>query len=165
MTEKDSRYTRTPRSENLKWVDSIVHLMDNQFRFPGTNYRFGLDPILGLFPVVGDFASFGVSAMLVVTMARHGASSKLVVLMLFNIVLDFVIGSIPLLGSVFDFYFKANQRNVRLLREFYENGKYQGSGKNLAIGIVIGFVVITILVMWALWELVEWLYHVVAAYF
>jgi hypothetical protein len=165
MAEMNNRYTRTPRSENLKWVDHIVHLMDNQFRFPGTNFRFGLDPIMGLLPVVGDFASFGVSAMLVLTMARHGASSKLVILMLFNITLDFVIGSIPILGSVFDFYFKANQRNVRLLRQHYEEGKYQGSGKNLAIGIIIGAIISIILLVWALWELVEWLYHLVAGYF
>lgn len=162
MAENNTHYTRTPRSENLKWVDHIVHLMDNQFRFPGTNYRFGLDPILGFFPVVGDFASFGVSALLVLTMARHGASSKLVVLMLFNSTLDFVLGSIPVLGNIFDFYFKANQRNVRMLRQHYEEGKYQGSGKNIAIGILIGFIILVILLMWALWELVEWLYHLVA---
>lgn len=164
MAENSSHYTRTPRSENLKWVDQIVQLMDNQFRVPGTNFRFGLDPILGFFPVVGDFASFGVSAMLVLTMARHGASSKLVVLMLLNSSIDFIIGSIPILGNIFDFYFKANQRNVRMLRQFYEEGKYQGSGKNIAIAAIIGFIVLFILLMWALWEIVEWLYHLVSGY-
>lgn len=164
MAENNNRYARVPRAENLKWVDHIVHLMDNQFRFPGTNYRFGLDPILGLIPVVGDFASFGVSAMLIVTMSRHGASSKLVVLMLFNSILDFVIGSIPVLGSIFDFYFKANQRNVRMLREHYEKGKYQGSGKNIGIALLIGSIVFMILLIWGLWELVEWLYHLISGY-
>ena len=164
MAENSSHYTRTPRSENLKWVDHMVHLMDNQFRFPGTNYRFGLDPILGLFPVIGDFASFGMSAVLVFTMARHGASSKLVVLMLFNSALDFFLGSIPVLGNIFDFYFKANQRNVRMLRQYYEEGKYQGSGKNLAIGLLIGFIVLAIFMMWALWQLVEWFYDLIVSY-
>ncbi|PRY13849.1 uncharacterized protein DUF4112 [Pontibacter ummariensis] len=85
MANKETRYTRTPYSESMKWVNHMVHLMDNQFRLPGTNFRFGLDPLLGLLPVAGDLASFAMSATIVMTMARHGASSKLVVLMLLNI--------------------------------------------------------------------------------
>jgi len=164
MAENNNRYTRNPRTENLKWVDHMVYLMDNQFRFPGTKFRFGLDPILGLIPVVGDFASFGMSAVIIFTMARHGASSKLVVLMLFNSAIDFVFGSIPIVGSIFDFYFKANQRNVRMLRKYYEEGKYQGSGKNLAVIILVGFIILTILLMWALWQLVEWFYGLIISY-
>lgn len=165
MATDDIRYARTPRSENLKWVDYMVHLMDNQFRLPGTNFRFGLDPLLGFVPVAGDLASFGMSAVLVLTMARHGASGKLVALMLVNIALDALIGSIPLIGNIFDFAFKANQRNVRLLRAFYEEGKYQGSGKGIIIGAIIGLVVLFGLLIWALWELAEWVYTWLASYF
>ena len=165
MVEYSSHYARTPRSEKLKWVEHMVKIMDNQFRLPGTNFRFGLDPILGLFPVVGDLASFAISASLVMTMARYGASGKLVVLMLLNIVLDTVIGSIPILGNLFDFAFKANERNVRMLRAHYEEGKYQGSGKNILIAVVIAVVVLFILLLWALWELAEWAYHLIAGLF
>ncbi|MCC9136751.1 DUF4112 domain-containing protein [Pontibacter silvestris] len=163
MTQQNTRYTRTPRSEKLKWVDYVVNLMDNQFSFPGTKWRFGLDPILGLFPVVGDLASFSVSAMLVLTMARHGASGKLVALMLLNIALDFTIGSIPVLGNIFDFAFKANERNVRMLRRHYEEGKYQGSGKGIILGALIGIAVLLVLVVWALWELAEWVYYLIVS--
>jgi hypothetical protein len=159
MAQSNTHYTRTPQSEKLKWVDHVVTLMDNQFRLPGTNFRFGLDPILGLLPVAGDMASYAVSAMLVMTMARHGASGKLVALMLVNITLDALLGSIPILGNVFDFFFKANERNVRLLRSHYEEGKYQGSGKNVVVGVLIALVVIFILLGWALWELGSFLYH------
>ncbi|GAB3198179.1 hypothetical protein ABID22_000618 [Pontibacter aydingkolensis] len=165
MVEHSSHYTRTPRSEKLKWVEHMVKVMDNQFRLPGTNFRFGLDPILGFVPVIGDLASFAISASLVMTMARHGASGKLVVLMLLNIFLDALIGSIPLLGNIFDFVFKANERNVRLLRAHYEEGKYQGSGKKIVIGVLIGIVVLFILLLWALWELAEWVYHLIAGLF
>lgn len=164
MAQQNKRYTRTPRSEKLKWVDSVVKLMDNQFSFPGTKWRFGLDPILGLFPVVGDLASFSVSAVLIMTMARHGASSKLVVLMLLNVALDLIFGSIPILGNIFDFAFKANERNVRMLRQHYEEGKYQGSGKGIILGALIGIVALLILMIWVLWELAEWVYHLVASY-
>jgi hypothetical protein len=163
MEPQNVRYSRTPHTEKLKWVNHMVKLMDNQFRLPGTNFRFGLDPILGLLPVAGDLASFGVSAMLVMTMARHGASGRLVALMLVNIALDTLIGSIPVLGNVFDFFFKANERNVRLLTKHYEEGKYQGSGKNVIIGVIIGVLLLFALLIWVLWELATWIYHQLAA--
>ena len=161
MPQHDARYSRTPGSEKLKWVDSIAKIMDNQFRFPGTNFRFGLDPILGLVPVVGDLASFAVSAGLIMTMARHGASGKLVALMLLNLALDALIGSIPVLGNFFDFAFKANERNVRLLRRHYEEGKYQGSGKGIVLGVLVSIVVLFFLLGWALWELAQLSYHLI----
>ncbi|MCP2043412.1 DUF4112 domain-containing protein [Pontibacter sp. HSC-36F09] len=165
METAKTHYTRTPRTESLKWVDRVTHLMDNQFRLPGTNWRFGMDPILGLFPVVGDLASFSVSAMLILTMARHGASGKMVTLMLLNIALDTLFGSIPILGNIFDFAFKANERNVRMLRAHYEEGKYEGSGKKIIIGVIIGIIVIGILLLWALWELVALAYQLVQGWF
>ena len=161
MSKENTRYTRTPQSERLKWVDTMARLMDNQFALPGTSFRFGLDPILGLLPVAGDLASFAMSAMIVLTIARHGASGKLVALMLVNIALDTVIGSIPILGNLFDFAYKANEKNVRLLRRHYEEGKYQGSGKGILMAAVVGVVIIFGLLLWAMWELAEWLYHLI----
>ena len=161
MANENMRYTRTPHTERLKWVNYMARLMDNQFKLPGTNLRFGLDPILGLLPVAGDLASFAMSATIILTLARHGASGKLVVLMLINLAIDTVVGSVPILGSIFDFAFKANERNVRLLRRHYEEGKYQGSGKGILIGAVVGILVVLLLLLWAMWELVEWLYHLI----
>lgn len=158
MEPQNTHYTRNPHTEKLKWVNHMVKLMDNQFRLPGTNFRFGLDPILGFLPVAGDLASFGVSAMLVMTMARHGASGKLVALMLVNIALDTLIGSIPILGNIFDFFFKANERNVRLLTKHYQEGKYQGSGKGVILSVLVGILVLFIFLLWVLWQLAEWIY-------
>jgi hypothetical protein len=165
MEPQNTHYTRTPHTEKLKWVNHMVKLMDNQFRLPGTSFRFGLDPILGFLPVVGDLASFGVSAMLVMTMARHGASGKLVALMLVNIALDTLIGSIPILGNIFDFFFKANERNVRLLTRHYQEGKYQGSGKGVFLGVLVGILVLFIFLIWVLWQLAEWVYSYLAGIF
>lgn len=153
MAQQEKRYERTPHTEKLKWVDYMVHLMDNQFRLPGTNRRFGLDPILGLVPFAGDFVSFAISAGLVMTMARHGASGKLVTLMLLNIAVDALFGSIPILGNIFDFAFKANERNVRLLRRHYEEGKYQGSGKKIILGVLLAIIALFIFIVWALWQI------------
>lgn len=139
----------------------MARMMDNQFKLPGTNFRFGLDPILGLLPVAGDLASFAMSATIILTIARHGASGKLVVLMLINLAIDTVVGSVPILGNIFDFAFKANERNVRLLRRHYDEGKYQGSGKGILVMAVVSILVILMLLLWAMWELIEWLYQLI----
>jgi len=146
-------------TKKLRWVESISHLMDSQFRLPGTRFRFGLDPILGLVPFLGDISTFAVSSALVLTMARHGASRHLVIRMVVNIILDLIIGSIPLLGAIFDFGFKANDRNVRMLKAHYHEGKYQGSGNGFLAVVIIVLVLAFALVMFGLVKLITWLYE------
>ena len=146
-------------AKKLKWVESVSRLMDSQFKVPGTNFKFGLDPILGLVPILGDVSTFAVSGALVLTMARHGASRNVVIRMVVNIILDLIIGSIPLIGAVFDFVFKANDKNVRLLRRHYQEGKYQGSGSGFLAGVVIVMFIAFGLVMYGLVKLLTWLYH------
>jgi hypothetical protein len=121
----------------LKWVERIARLFDDQFQIPGTNFRFGLDPIVNLLPIAGDAAGFLVGAALVLTMAKNGVSKKVLVLMMFNLLIDGLIGSIPLIGTVFDFYYKANTRNIKLLKEHYEEGRHQGSGTGVLVGITV----------------------------
>ena len=121
----------------LKWVERIAHLFDDQFTLPGTKFKFGLDPIVNLFPIAGDAAGFVVGAALVLTMAKHGVSRKVLILMMLNLLIDGLVGSIPLLGTVFDFYYKANTRNIALLKAHYVEGKYQGSGTGVLITIFV----------------------------
>ena len=150
--------SRRPKQPDLYWVEEITRLMDAKFRFPGTNFRFGLDPILGLFPVVGDVTSFAISGGLILYMMRFGASRKVVVLMVLNILLDATIGSIPIIGHVFDFYYKANTRNINLLRKHYQEGKYKGSGTGIIIIVAIIILAFLFLMLWGLWKLIEWLF-------
>ena len=131
--------------------------MDNQFQLPGTNFRFGLDPILSLIPFGGSAASFAVSAGLLVTMLKYGVSRKVWMMMLGNLALDAVFGSIPIVGNIFDFFFKANQRNVSLLRKHYQEGKYTGSGKGLLTTIVVILLLLLALVVYGTWQLVMYL--------
>ena len=126
----------------LRWVERIARLLDSQFRLPGTRFRFGLDPILGLVPIVGDLSSTAVSVALLATMMRHGASGAVAVRMALNILLDTIVGAIPVLGNVFDFAYKSNERNVALLRRHYAEGQHSGqrpgAGGAVAGGIVGG---------------------------
>ncbi|ALW86369.1 hypothetical protein AUC43_15515 [Hymenobacter sedentarius] len=150
--------------ERLRWVERIAHLMDSQFRLPGTRFRFGLDPLLGLVPILGDLSSTAVSVALLLTMLRHGASGAVVVRMALNILLDTVVGAVPVLGNLFDFAYKSNERNVALLRSHYAEGRYRGSGKGLVVALVLGFLVVLGLVGWGSVALLGWLWHYFAAH-
>lgn len=151
--------TKTNKPE-LRWVEKMSRLMDSKFAIPGTKIRFGLDPILSLVPVLGDIATYFISGVLIYTMYNHGASRKLVIKMVINATLDAIIGAIPVVGTVFDMFFRANDRNVRLLKEHYEKGKHTGSGQGLLITSVIVLVLITVAVLFAVWKLLEALFEI-----
>ena len=156
-TRKNDRYHSVGENDSrLRWVEKLSYLLDEQFRLPGTKFRFGLDPIMNLVPFLGDLSGFFISAALVLTMAKNGASSRIVTLMALNIVLDATIGAIPVVGQIFDFFYKANTRNIRLLREHYQEGKHQGSGKGILIGLALLLLVLVIVVLYGMWKLAEW---------
>lgn len=93
----------------------MAHWLDAGIRIPGTNIRVGLDPILGLVPGLGDAAGAVLGGTVFIEGARRGASRATLIRIAANIALDFLVGSIPLLGDAFDFAWKANLRNVALL--------------------------------------------------
>jgi hypothetical protein len=102
----------TPTEERTR---ALARLLDSRFRVPGTGLRFGLDGILGLVPGVGDAAGLALSTYVIVQAVALGARGATVGRMVANVALDATVGSIPVLGWVFDFWFKANNRNVALL--------------------------------------------------
>jgi len=99
----------------MERVRAVANLLDEAIEIPGINYKIGLDPILGILPVGGDAVSAAISLYIVAEGARMGASRDTVLQMLFNVGVDAVIGSIPVLGTVIDAVWKANERNVALL--------------------------------------------------
>lgn len=105
--------------ERLAGLDELARNLDSRWRIPGTGIRFGLDAVAGLIPGVGDVAGALVSAHIILHGWRAGAPGHVIARMVGNVALDTVIGSIPVLGSVFDVYYKANLRNVRLLRRHF----------------------------------------------
>ena len=142
----------------LRWVDTFSRVLDTKFRLPGTDVRFGLDFILGLVPGAGDILSLGMSGTLVATMARHGASPRLVARMLVNVILDALVGSIPLLGNVFDLFYKANYRNAELMREYYEEGKHRGSVWPVVIAVVAAILIVMVILVWVTVEIFSFLF-------
>ncbi len=141
----------------LKWVERVSYLMDEKFRLPGTNFRFGIDPLINLIPIAGDISGFVVSSMLVLSMARYGVSRKVLIMMCLNIVLDSTIGAIPIIGHIFDFTYKSNSRNIKLLKEHYEEGKHQGSGKGLIQWLIIVLLISFLVFAYVLWLIMSWI--------
>jgi len=138
----------------IKWLDTVSSFLDNQFRIPGTETRFGLDFIIGLVPGAGDIASLGISSVLVLTMVRYGASGRVILQMLWNIFLDTTVGAIPILGDIFDLYYKSNRRNFELLKQHYGDGTYQGNGMWIVIMVLIFLVLMFIGVIYLVAKLV-----------
>lgn len=138
-------------SQDFQWAERLSILMDSRFRVG--NFKFGLDPILNFIPFAGQAATLIISLVLVTVMYRNGASGKLTIKMLLNVTYDAILGSIPLFGNIFDFFNKANEKNIKLLREHYYENKHQGSGVGilLTIGIILfAFVLVFLFLMYAL---------------
>jgi len=96
-------------------VRQIATWLDNAVRIPGTEVRVGIDPLLGLAPGLGDTIGALLSGWIVVRAAGLGASPATLARMTGNVLLDSLVGAVPVLGDIFDFGFKANQRNLALL--------------------------------------------------
>jgi hypothetical protein len=126
MRSADFAATGSTREERLARIDALARLLDTAFIIPGTGIRFGLDGLIGLVPGIGD-AITAAMALYIVNEARAlGASRLLIARMLVNVALDGVVGAVPLVGDVFDVAFRANRRNIALLRAHLDGGRRPG---------------------------------------
>ena len=92
----------------------VANLLDDSIRVPGTEFRVGIDPILGVVPGAGDAVSAALSAYIVLESARLGVPFSTLLRMIANVTLDFAVGLVPVVGTLFDAVWKANQKNVEL---------------------------------------------------
>ncbi len=122
------------QSAALQRLRSLAHLLDNAIPIPGTPYRVGIDPIVGLLPGGGDLVMAAFSVYIVWESARLGLPRSTVTRMVSNLVLDTVVGSVPVAGDLFDVTWKANSKNVRLLEAHIDSPQYQ---KKAHIGFVL----------------------------
>ena len=103
----------------LRRIRGLARLMDTALRVPGTRISLGADSVLGLIPGIGDFATAAVSLVIVSEARRIGVPNGKLVKMLVNVGFDTVAGSVPVLGDVFDVYFKSNRRNLQLVLDHF----------------------------------------------
>lgn len=142
-----------PQDPEMARLEALSKLLDNQFRIPGTNLRFGLDGLMGLVPYLGDMSGFVVSGFLMRTMAKKGASPWMMLRMMFNYILDAVVGVVPLVGDLFDFGFKANRRNVEMLKAYYADGSVKPNARRSVAFLGLLFLALFAALIWAVWKL------------
>jgi Domain of unknown function (DUF4112) len=113
-------------------------LLDSAFRLPGTNFTFGLDPILGLIPGLGDLTTPVFAVVLLLQSVRMRIPRVVQVRMLINAAIDFLVGCIPVAGDLFDFGWKANVRNLALLERHAHPGSRATRGDWMFVLTIIG---------------------------
>lgn len=161
-----SRVTRlrqlTPgQQQRLHALRQTARLLDSAFEVPGTSYRIGLDPILGLVPGIGDLVSPLFTIGILWQGRDLGISRVVQVRMLGNVLLDALIGAVPLAGDLFDFAWKANEKNFRLLELHAEEERAPSTGDWLFVVLLTGLVLLTaaipfVITGFLLWALVGW---------
>jgi hypothetical protein len=153
--KQSMRKQSTPLPKELRGMDTLARWMDTKFVIPGTSFRFGLDGLLGLIPGVGDLSMFAVSGYLVLLMAKNGASGFVLARMILNIVIDVVLGTIPFIGDLFDFVHKANTKNMKLMQEYYTEGRHRGSAWKVILPVVIALLLVLGCIIWLLYRLIN----------
>lgn len=139
-----------PNSSEIAQAKRIAEMMDSLFVIPGTNWRIGLDPILGLIPGFGDFISNAIGLYPILLGLKYRVSKVIILRMVVNLAGDYVIGSIPILGDLFDALFKANRKNTDLLeRGLARPERTQGLSLLflLFIGAILFFIMVAPLVL------------------
>ena len=149
----------------FQWIDTISTLLDNKFTIPFTQIKFGVDSLIGLIPTVGDWLSFGISSFVVLAIVRRGVGIGMLLKMMGNITMDATIGSIPILGDLFDFKFKANRRNVEMLKQYYVENPNPPSAKRSFIVVFLMFIAVMIGMLYLVFKLISWLWGAILIYF
>ncbi|WMT76827.1 DUF4112 domain-containing protein [Bradyrhizobium sp. Ash2021] len=119
-TSSANPFGNLTREQRLARLDALAKLLDVAFILPGTNIRYGIDGIIGLIPVIGDLITTAISLWLVREARALGAPWHITARMLANVAVDGVVGMVPLAGDAFDVMFRANVRNVRMLKRWMD---------------------------------------------
>lgn len=133
-----------PKLKALKRLRTLSHLLDTAIRIPGTRFRFGLDPLLGLLPAGGDIAGAFLSAYIVFSAARIGVPRESLVQMVSNILLETLIGTVPVVGDLFDAAWKANIRNMELLETHLDAPTSDKKADTLFIVLLLGGLILAV---------------------
>ncbi len=144
MIKQPTTNNQQPQVDRLR---SLAHLLDDAIPIPGTNYRVGIDPILGLFPAIGDYLGMILSAYIVFQAFRMGVPKETLLRMGVNVAIDTLVGIVPILGDLFDAGWKANQKNVALVESNLDSPESRQKSDLGFILLLLGALVLAIVVI------------------
>lgn len=151
-----ARVTRLPRNDrsrlgDLDEVEFLAWLLDNSIPIPGTGRRIGIDAIIGFVPGLGDVLSGALGLIVVLRGAQLGLPKVVIARMLANLGIDFVIGSIPVIGDAFDLWFKANARNLGLMRRYVGTPGQSTATQWLFFAVAAGVLIaVAVILVWTI---------------
>ncbi len=160
-TSNENQLVRLERLRNFS------QLLDNAIAVPGTKFRFGLDPLLGLIPGGGDLIGMVFSCLVVFEASRLGATPTTLGQMTFNILLETIVGTVPGIGDLFDVAWKSNTKNIKLLDDYL--GVQQSRpvvghrNRGLTILLILGLVVAIASCVALSFFILRWLYQIFSA--
>jgi hypothetical protein len=153
----DDRAAAREARGHLDTARLLARLLDNLVPIPGTSYRIGLDPLLGLVPGAGDLVGAVLSTWILVAASRLGAPASVLARMALNVAIDAVVGAVPFAGDLFDAGWKANLRNVRLMEAWLARpGPTRRANGAFVALLVLAVLLVVAAVGWAGWQLVAW---------
>ena len=135
------------RADVERSLEQLSRAMDGLFRIPGTGWRIGLDALVGLVPGVGDFATTAVSLYILAAGVRYRVPKVTLLRMASNIAVDYLLGSVPLVGDLFDAAWKSNQMNVELLKRRASVSPEEARHGRLSDWLFLGAIVLGLLVL------------------
>lgn len=144
--------------KNMKQLERWAWLLDNSISIPGTSIKMGLDSLIGLIPGIGDITGGALSSYILLQAVSTGVAPVVISRMAVNIVLDMLIGMIPLVGDIFDIAFKANQRNIELMTNYYNSPREAVKRNTISILIIsISLISALALIIWMTIKIFIWL--------
>lgn len=152
----NERHPQDPAAKpTMARLNRFAWLLDNSIRVPGTRYRIGLDPLIGLIPGIGDAIGALLSLVIVGEALRARLPASILLRMAFNVALEVTVGAVPIVGDIFDMTWKANARNARLMERYLESSRPTVAASRafliamtvmllvvLAAAVVVGFLVL-----------------------
>jgi len=130
------------KEEQLLRLRTLGERLDESINIPGTNYKIGLDPIIGAIPIIGDLIGGILSTYILYSGMKMGASPKIIAQMATNIAIEFIVGSLPILGDIFDIIWKANIKNIELIEDSID---IDDNENNVVNYLIIATLIITLI--------------------
>lgn len=143
-----------PRLQHIRWLS---RWLDNSIRVPGTDYRIGFDPIIGLIPGIGDALSAAMSGYIIILALSLNVSGWTLTRMLFNVFVEAVFGALPIVGDIFDAVWKANLRNQRLIEQSLQSGSRKKLDRLFVVLVLFVLALMISLAIWASVSALAWI--------
>ncbi|MCC5638984.1 DUF4112 domain-containing protein [Nostoc sp. CHAB 5844] len=136
------------KAPSLRRLRQLSRVLDKAITVPGTEISVGLDPLLGLLPVGGDVLTLVFSGYIILEAARLGAPKATLGRMILNLIIDSLVGSLPVAGDLFDFAWKSNEYNIKLLEEHLKvPGSTQKADTGFVLVVLVGLILIGIILI------------------